>query len=147
LSRWAVDPETMEIAAKRIRPISRATSWLPRDLRFRRTEPVLTLGGMRRLILAVIILVAGHRGYRLLTSGAATIDVGVGRRVRRLGPRNWDIAAGRELVFDVIAGPYLAGRRERSRTSSRSGSVARTWSSRRTSRPWSRWRPESTWTG
>jgi hypothetical protein len=61
---------------------------------------------MRRLILAVII-VAGHRGYRLLTSGAATIDVGVGRRVRRLGPRSWDIAAGRELVFDVIAGPYL----------------------------------------
>jgi hypothetical protein len=62
---------------------------------------------MRRLILAVIIVVAGHRGYRLLTSGAASIDVGVGRRVRRLGPRNWDIAAGRGLVFDVIAGPYL----------------------------------------
>ena len=62
---------------------------------------------MRRLLLAVIIVVAGNRGYRLLTSGAATIDVGVGRRVRRLGPRSWDIAAGRELVFDVIAGPYL----------------------------------------
>ena len=98
----------MEIAAKRIRPISRATSWLPRDRRFRRTEPVLTLGGTRRLILAVIIVVAGHRGYRLLTTGAATIDVGVGRRVRSLGPRSWDIAAGRELVFDVIARPYLA---------------------------------------
>jgi hypothetical protein len=62
---------------------------------------------MRRLILAAIIALAGHRGYRLLTNGAATLDVGVGRRVRSLGPRSWDIAAGRELVFDVIAGPYL----------------------------------------
>ena len=62
---------------------------------------------MRRLLLAAIIALAGHRGYRLLTSGAATLDVGVGRRVRSLGPRSWDIAAGRELVFDVIAGPYL----------------------------------------
>lgn len=62
---------------------------------------------MRRLILAVIFAVAGRRAYRLLTIGAATIDVGVGRRVRSLGPRSWDIAAERELVFDVIAGPYL----------------------------------------
>ena len=83
--------------------MSRPCPWLPPDPRFRRTEPVRTLGGMRRLLLAVTIAVAGHRGYRLLTSGAATIDVGVGRRVRRLGPRSWDIAAGRELVFDVIA--------------------------------------------
>jgi hypothetical protein len=44
---------------------------------------------MRRLILAVIIAVAGHRAYRLLTSGAATIDVGAGRRVRTPGPRSW----------------------------------------------------------
>jgi hypothetical protein len=62
---------------------------------------------VHRLILAVIIAVAGHRVYRLLTTGAATIDVGVGRRVRGLGPRSWDIAADRELVFDVIASPYL----------------------------------------
>jgi hypothetical protein len=62
---------------------------------------------VRRLFLAAFIAFAGHRGYRLLTSGAATIDVGVGRRIRNLGPRTWDIAAGRELVFDVIALPYL----------------------------------------
>jgi hypothetical protein len=62
---------------------------------------------VRRLLLAAVIAFAGHRGYRLLTSGAATIDVGVGRTVRSLGPRTWDIAAGRELVFDVIAFPYL----------------------------------------
>jgi hypothetical protein len=62
---------------------------------------------VRRLIFTAIIAFAGHRGYRLLTTGAATVDVGVGRRVRSLGPRSWDIAAGRELVFDVVAGPYL----------------------------------------
>jgi hypothetical protein len=62
---------------------------------------------VRRLIFAAVITLAGYRGYRLLTSGAATIDVGVGRRVRSLGPRAWDIAAQRELVFDIIAGPYL----------------------------------------
>jgi hypothetical protein len=50
---------------------------------------------------------AGRRAYRLLTSGAVTIDVGVGRRLRSLGPLSWHIAAPRDLVFEVIAGPYL----------------------------------------
>jgi hypothetical protein len=62
---------------------------------------------MRRLLLALMLAAGGRRAYRLLASGAVTIDVGVGRRVRSLGPRSWDIAAGREIVFDVIAGPYL----------------------------------------
>ncbi|MFI2201824.1 SRPBCC family protein [Streptomyces sp. NPDC020192] len=42
-----------------------------------------------------------------LVSGALAPDLGVGRRTRRLGPRRVDIAAPREVVFDVIAGPYL----------------------------------------
>lgn len=62
---------------------------------------------MRRLLLALIVAVGGRRAYRLLASGAVTVDVGVGRRLRSLGPRSWHIAAGREIVFDVIAGPYL----------------------------------------
>lgn len=62
---------------------------------------------MRRLLLAVIVAVGGRRAYRLLASGAVTVDAGVGRRLRSLGPRSWHIAAGREIVFDVIAGPYL----------------------------------------
>jgi hypothetical protein len=58
--------------------------------------------------IAGLLIAAGLRwAYRLLTSGGATIDVGVGRRVRSLGPRSWDIAAAREVVFDVIAAPYL----------------------------------------
>ena len=38
--------------------------------------------------------------------GAVTIDLGVGRRLRSLGPIEREIAASREVVFDVIAGPY-----------------------------------------
>jgi hypothetical protein len=62
---------------------------------------------VRRLILALVMAFGGRRAYRLLTSGAVTIDVGVGRRVRSLGPVSWQIAAARELVFDVIASPYV----------------------------------------
>lgn len=62
---------------------------------------------IRRTILALIVAAIGHRGYRLIASGAVTVDVGIGRRTRRLGPLSWDIAADRELVFDVIADPYL----------------------------------------
>ncbi len=50
---------------------------------------------------------ASHRAYRLLASGAVTIDTGVGRRTRGLGPLSWQIAADRETVFAVIADPYL----------------------------------------
>ncbi len=45
--------------------------------------------------------------YRLVVSGALTLDTGWGRRVRPLGPLTVDIDAGREDVFDVIAAPYL----------------------------------------
>ncbi|MFI5550452.1 SRPBCC family protein [Streptomyces sp. NPDC051738] len=42
-----------------------------------------------------------------LVTGALPVDVGVGRRVRPLGPQTVDIAAPREVVFDVVAQPYL----------------------------------------
>ncbi|TMK97524.1 MAG: SRPBCC family protein [Actinobacteria bacterium] len=45
--------------------------------------------------------------YALLIRGALTLDLGVGRRVRPLGPIVLTIAAPREIVFDVVAGPYL----------------------------------------
>jgi uncharacterized protein YndB with AHSA1/START domain len=38
--------------------------------------------------------------------GAFTLDLGVGRRTRRLGPIEMRIAAPPEMVFDVIEGPY-----------------------------------------
>ncbi len=45
--------------------------------------------------------------YRSLARGALTIDVGVGRRLQPLGPLVQAIRAPREVVFDVIAAPYL----------------------------------------
>ncbi len=46
-------------------------------------------------------------GYLGLVSGALSLDMGVGRRTRQLGPQVVDIRAPRDVVFDVIAQPYL----------------------------------------
>src|SRR5258706_10235722 len=46
-------------------------------------------------------------GYSLVVTGKLTLDTGLGRRVRPLGPFGVDIAAPAETVFDVIAAPYL----------------------------------------
>jgi hypothetical protein len=48
-----------------------------------------------------------RKTYRLLTSGALTLDLEVGRRLQPLGPLLQPIHAPQEVVFDVIAGPYL----------------------------------------
>jgi hypothetical protein len=49
----------------------------------------------------------GTVGYRLVVGGELTLDTGLGRRVRPLGPLTFTIGAPRETVFDVIAAPYL----------------------------------------
>jgi hypothetical protein len=49
---------------------------------------------------------AGVGTYLGLVSGAMPLDLGVGRRTRRLGPLTVDVEAPRELVFDVSAAPY-----------------------------------------
>ncbi len=46
-------------------------------------------------------------GYVGLVSGACPIDLGIGRRIASLGPRVVDIAASRDVVFDIVAAPYL----------------------------------------
>jgi hypothetical protein len=60
-------------------------------------------------MIGVAVLVGGAAalGYAGLVTGACPIDVGVGRRTRPLGPQVLDIAAPREVVFDVVAAPYL----------------------------------------
>jgi hypothetical protein len=50
-------------------------------------------------------LLAG--GATLVARAGLTLDIGIGRRIRPLGPIAIDIAAPPELVFDVIAAPYL----------------------------------------
>jgi hypothetical protein len=43
----------------------------------------------------------------LAAKGALTLDVGVGRTVRPLGPIVVEIDAPRDVVFDVLSAPYL----------------------------------------
>lgn len=62
---------------------------------------------MRTALLAVAGLVAGRAVYRAVARGDLTLDTGIGRRVQPLGPFEFEIAASREIVFDVIAFPYL----------------------------------------
>lgn len=62
---------------------------------------------MRRLLLIAPLAGLATGGYALLVRGALTLDLGVGRRTRPLGPIERTIAAPPETIFDVIAGPYL----------------------------------------
>ncbi len=45
--------------------------------------------------------------WALLVRGSLGLDLGVGRRLRPLGPITVSIGAPRETVFDVISAPYL----------------------------------------
>jgi hypothetical protein len=49
---------------------------------------------------------AGAGAYVGLVSGAMPLDLGVGRRTRRLGPLAVQIEAPREMVFEAITAPY-----------------------------------------
>lgn len=60
-----------------------------------------------RRLAAALLGGAGLCAYVLAVRGSLCLDLGVGRSVRELGPLSWSIAAPRELVFDVIAAPYL----------------------------------------
>jgi hypothetical protein len=59
------------------------------------------------LVAGFALGLAARRMYRLLSSGALTLDLDVGRRLQPLGPLVQPIRAPQEVVFDVIAGPYL----------------------------------------
>jgi hypothetical protein len=62
---------------------------------------------MRRAMSIGSCLGGAAVGYVLVVRGALTLDLGLGRRFRPLGPLRTSIAAPRETVFDVIAAPYL----------------------------------------
>src|ERR1700754_218661 len=51
-------------------------------------------------------------GYFGVATGAVTLDLGVGRRVRQLSVAPVDIRASKEVVFGVLGEPYL-GRQTR----------------------------------
>jgi hypothetical protein len=68
---------------------------------------------VRRMVgLGAAVGGAAAAAYLGLVTGAVPLDLNVGRRVRPLGPRTVRIQAPRDLVFDVIAQPYL-GRQTR----------------------------------
>ena len=46
-------------------------------------------------------------GAALVARAGLTLDIGIGRRLRPLGPIALDIAAPPDVVFEVIAAPYL----------------------------------------
>jgi Polyketide cyclase / dehydrase and lipid transport len=45
--------------------------------------------------------------WALVVRGSLSLDLGVGRRYRPLGPLTFRIAAPRDVVFDVVSAPYL----------------------------------------
>jgi hypothetical protein len=59
---------------------------------------------------ALALVGLGALGYKLTIEGALTLDTGWGRRVRSLGCPPVDVAAPRELVFDVLSAPYAERR-------------------------------------
>jgi hypothetical protein len=62
-----------------------------------------------RRLLAASALAAGATAvaYVGLATGACPLDLRIGRRERPLGPQHLEVAAPREVVFDLIAEPYL----------------------------------------
>ena len=62
---------------------------------------------LRLLSAATVGAGVAAAGYVGLVTGACPLDLGIGRRVRPLGPQLVDMAAPRELIFEVIAEPYL----------------------------------------
>jgi hypothetical protein len=58
-----------------------------------------------RTLAGVTALGAGL--WALAVRGSLTVDLRVGRRYRPLGPLTVRIAAPRDVVFDVVSGPYL----------------------------------------
>ena len=69
------------------------------------------MSGLRRAVIAVSGVAAGGvlagvATYLGLVTGAAPLDLGIGRRTRPLGPLEIQIAAPRETVFDAITAPY-----------------------------------------
>jgi hypothetical protein len=61
----------------------------------------------RPAMAAVAVAAAGGLAYYLVVTGKLTLDTGVGRQTRGLGPFGIDIEAPAETVFDVVAAPYL----------------------------------------
>ena len=63
--------------------------------------------GSRAVAVGGVALAGVGGSAFLVIRGALTVDLGVGRRTRQLGPLNAEIMAEPEMAFDVVAEPYL----------------------------------------
>lgn len=59
------------------------------------------------LLSTAALIGGGATTYALVLRGALHLDLGVGRRMRALGPIRVHVAAPRETLFDVVSAPYL----------------------------------------
>jgi len=59
-------------------------------------------------VLALLILGASAALFMALAMGRLDLDLGIGRSLHQLGPLSTTIEAPRELVFEMIAAPYLS---------------------------------------
>ncbi len=57
-----------------------------------------------------LVVGAGAAGYVGLVTGRLSLDLGVGRRTRALGPLVVDIAAPRDVVYAAATAPYAVRR-------------------------------------
>lgn len=67
----------------------------------------MTLRVGRRLLAGAGVAGALGGLLTLLARSALTLDLGIGRTLRPLGPLTWQIEALPEVVFEVISAPYL----------------------------------------
>jgi hypothetical protein len=51
-------------------------------------------------------MLAGIGAYLGLVTAAVPVDLGIGRRIRPLGPMTVRVAAPREVLYDVLVAPY-----------------------------------------
>src|SRR5215208_5410223 len=63
---------------------------------------------LRLLVGSALAVAAARTVYGALVDGTLTLDTGIGRLVRPLGPVSFEFNAPRETVFDLIAVPYGA---------------------------------------
>jgi hypothetical protein len=65
------------------------------------------VGHLRPFVTAAVAVGFAGITYRLVVTGALTLDVGWGRTLQSLGPLRVSVAAPRQVVYDVISQPYL----------------------------------------
>ena len=58
------------------------------------------------IVLGSAVLFGSRATIAALIRGRLTLDLGIGRSIRALGPITIDVAAPRDIVFEVAAAPY-----------------------------------------